>query len=92
MPTAEDFREQLLEVFRIAAQQGISPVIVNAGDLHRLVGDYPGTNHRMPVCCEVMRNEMRRGDVVVDEPPKGQGATLTIRYFMPRAGHDVLRK
>jgi 5-methylcytosine-specific restriction protein A len=38
----------------------------------------------MRQCCEVMRGEMRATDEVVDEPPSGQGASLTIRYRLPR--------
>jgi 5-methylcytosine-specific restriction protein A len=85
MPTAEEFREQLLGVFRRAEQKRQASVLVKAGDLHRVVGGYPNRNtQRMPVCCNVMRGAMHRGDVIVSEPPKGQGATLTIRYELPR--------
>jgi 5-methylcytosine-specific restriction protein A len=48
------------------------------------VGGYPGENHRMPVCCEVMRSTMAPGDQVVETPPSGKGAALTIRYRLPR--------
>jgi hypothetical protein len=85
MPTAKEFREQLFEVFRIAEQKRQASVAVRAGDLHRAVGGYPNRNtQRMPVCCDVMRSAMHRGDVIVSEPPKGRGATLTIRYVLPR--------
>jgi 5-methylcytosine-specific restriction protein A len=87
MPTAEEFREQLFEVFRRAEQKRQSSVVVKAGDLHRAIGGYPSRNtQRMPVCCSVMRGAMHAGDVIVSEPPKGQGATLTIRYELPRPG------
>jgi 5-methylcytosine-specific restriction protein A len=56
-------------------------VDVNSGDLHRQVGGYPGRNHRMPVCCEVMYGKMKGDDAVLSAPPKGKGASLTIRYF-----------
>jgi hypothetical protein len=84
MPTAEDFREQLFEVFRVAEERRLASVVVKAGDLHRKVGVYPSRNNRMPVCCEVMRSVIRRGDVIVSQPPKGKGATLTVRYLVPR--------
>jgi tetratricopeptide (TPR) repeat protein len=57
---------------------------VVSGDLHRAVGDYPGPGHRMPLCCSVMTRAMRPGDRIVAEPPSGKGATLTIRYRLPR--------
>jgi hypothetical protein len=83
MPTASEFQAELDDVFRAAEKDGLSCVDVNAGELHRKVGDYPG-NHRMPVCCNVMRQNMKTGDVVLHEPPKGSGASLEIRYRIPR--------
>lgn len=53
---------------------------VNAGELHREVGGYPGPGHRMPLACSVMRTAMCDGDQIVAAPPKGNGASLTIRY------------
>jgi 5-methylcytosine-specific restriction protein A len=40
----------------------------------------------MPVCCDVMRAAIASdvGDRVLQEPPSGQGASLTIRYVLPR--------
>ena len=59
-------------------------VEINSGQLHREVGGYPGQNHRMPMCCAVMRSEMSAVDAILREPPKKQGASLTIRYKLPR--------
>lgn len=84
MPTAEEFREQLFEVFRVAQEKGQSEVLVKAGDLHRAVGGYPGRGQRMPNCCQVMLSAMCQGDAIVSKPPKGKGATLVIRYSLPR--------
>lgn len=83
-PKAEDFREELSKILAEAQKRGAPYVEVSAGELHRRVGDYPGTNHRMPVCCEVMRQIMKKGDEIISEPPKGKGASLTIRYKLPR--------
>lgn len=83
-PKAEDFREELNKILAEAQKRGAPYVEVSAGELHRRVGDYPGTNHRMPVCCEVMRQIMKKGDEIISEPPKGKGASLTIRYKLPR--------
>lgn len=84
MPTADDFRRELQVMFAEGDRSGASSVTVRAGDLHRRVGGYPGRNHRMPVCCEVMRSAMGAGDRVIDEPPSGKGASLTIQYRLPR--------
>ena len=61
-------------------------VLVSAGELHREVGGYPSTSHRMPLCCAVMRNAMQEGDCITKAPPKAIGATLTISYRLPRCG------
>ena len=79
-PTIDDFAAELEDVLREARLRGDRTVEVRAGDLHERVGDYPGRSHRMPVCCSAMRNRMRSGDVIVRQPPKGNGATLVIRY------------
>ncbi len=80
--TAEDFQSELDRIFASAGQGRID---VTSGTLHRHVGGYPGRNHRMPVCCEVMKRNMRHGDQIIHSPPSGQGASLTIRYKFPSA-------
>lgn len=85
MPTADDFRTELRSQLRTAAASGADQIDITSGDLHRAVGDYPDPKrHRMPVCCEVMCSEMRPGDQVISSPPLGHGATLIIRYILPR--------
>lgn len=86
MPTADEFREALYRVFYEGFKQGQTTIDVNAGDLHAKVGGYPGRDHRMPVCCSVMRSSMdsAAGDTILSEPPSRQGASLTIRYTLPR--------
>jgi 5-methylcytosine-specific restriction protein A len=84
-PTARDFQIALEREFADAQQAGRASVEINAGTLHRQIGAYPGRDHRMPVCCRVMRSRLRAGlDEIVDSPPSGQGASLTIRYRLPR--------
>ncbi len=78
------FRLALQCRFEEAGQRGLKFVDVNAGDLHREIGGYPGKSHRMPTCCDVLRKSMQMGDTVIAEPPKGKGASLTIRYRFPR--------
>lgn len=82
--TAEQFREELLTVFARAQAQSLPAVEVEARSLHGSVGNYPGPDHRMPTCCDVMRQAMQPGDEVLAEPPKGRGASLKIRYRLPR--------
>jgi len=89
MPVADDFQQALVQVFYEAYRNHQDAVEGNAADLHRLVGGYPGHDHGMPICCSVMRSNMApdAGDIVIAEPPSGQGASLTIPYVLPRREH-----
>jgi hypothetical protein len=80
----EEFKRVLGKRLDEGARAGRPSVELTSGDLHREVGGYPGTGHRMPLLCNVMRASMKAGDVIVAQPPKGTGATLTIRYRLPR--------
>jgi 5-methylcytosine-specific restriction protein A len=80
VPSAWDFQNRLLAILNGARQSGQSYVDVDSGNLHTEVGGYPNPNHRMPVCCEVMRRLMRAGDSVVKETTSAPSATLIIRY------------
>ena len=69
--TRKDFVAALEAVFAESERLGLSFVGITAGALHRRVGGYPGSDHRMPVCCDVMRSVMGAGDSIVAQPPKG---------------------
>ncbi len=86
MATADDFKLRLHLIFLQAQEHGLSQVEVTSDELHRRVGGYPGADHRMPLCCRVMREHVSEdaGDRIVEAPPSGQGATLKIRYVLPR--------
>ena len=84
MPDSYDFQKGLYKILKDTQARGNLYVDVNSGDLHRRVGGYPGRNHRMPLCCEVMKKNMKKEDQVLEQPPKGKGASLTIRYKLPR--------
>ena len=80
----KQFRATLTKALAAAEKEGFSAVDVRAENLHKKLGGYTGTDHRMPICCEVMRQAMKPKDKVVDSPPGGQGANLTVRYRLPR--------
>lgn len=82
--TADSFRAALQRAFDDATRAGQVSLRIEAGHLHRIVGGYPGRDHRMPLCCHVMRSSMAAGDTVVESPPSGAGASLTIEYRLPR--------
>ncbi len=84
MTTKVIFQDYLNNIFLNAEKKGLKSIEVKAGDLHKMAGGYPGPNHRMPVCCEVMYQNMKEKDELVSKPPKGKGASLTIRYTLPR--------
>jgi 5-methylcytosine-specific restriction protein A len=84
MPTPEDFQRELDGTFASVQREGKSVIEIKSGDLHRSVGGYPGPNHRLPACCRVMKRNMKPGDEILQQPPSGAGATLFIRYRLPR--------
>ncbi len=84
MPTKEDFEKALDDWFRECEKEGNSYVDVRAGDLHRRVGEYPGSGQRMPTCCDVMYENRQSVDNILHQPSKGNGASLEIKYALPR--------
>ena len=84
-PNIDDFRRRLRAELANAEKRGEVQRVISARELHNLVGGYAGTNnHRMPECCRAMRDEKHDGDEVIYAPPKGNGASLEIRYRLPR--------
>ena len=55
--TADEFRNELAGLFEAAADAGRGTIVVRAGDLHRSVGGYPGTNH--PPDADVLQRDVR---------------------------------
>lgn len=86
MPTAGDFRHELFRIMADVQNAGGDFLEITAAELHERVGGYPGRDHRMPNCCQVMKAQVAAdyGDVILNEPPSGQGPTLAIRYRLPR--------
>ena len=82
--SSDDFATELRTLLSKAHDLGFAEVQLSAGGLHRRVGGYPGPDHRMPVCCSVMRKAMQPGDTIVGEPEKGAGASLCISYRLFR--------
>jgi len=72
--SARNFRNELDRLLTAGQRLGFVAVDINAGKLHRAVGGYPGKNHRMPVCCDVMRRAMNPTDGVVVQPARRNAA------------------
>jgi 5-methylcytosine-specific restriction protein A len=82
MATMEAFRSELQAQISRAEKQGRTYVEINAGELHRIVSR---DENRQPMACNAMRQLMREPrDQVTHKPPSGDGASLTIRYALPR--------
>ncbi len=84
MPTKEEFIAELRARFRRGSESGANTLEINSGELHRASGGYPGRTHQMPSCCKAMLEEACSADQIVSTPPSGYGASLTIRYKLPR--------
>jgi len=79
-----DFKELILRKIRNMYGEYVELV---SGDIHREIGGYPGSNHRMHSCCNAMRDLMYNDDEVLYSPKKGNGATLKIRYYKKNHEH-----
>lgn len=86
---ARELYQELLARIARAQKHGAPHIEVNSGELHRKVGGYPGRGHRMPLCCDAMYFEQSVGDEVIVRPKRGKGASLTIRYKLPRRATRV---
>ncbi|MCW3989818.1 MAG: HNH endonuclease [Candidatus Bathyarchaeota archaeon] len=84
MPSSKDFEHAIAQIFKSWEEKGKTSVTITSGTLHRRLGEYPGSNHRLPACCSVMKKIMKTGDEIISQPPSGQGATLKIKYRLPR--------
>lgn len=82
MSVTEVFTNELTNILNEAKLRGDSYIDIQSRDLHIRVGGYPGKNHRMPSCCTVMKKMMKSRDYIINQPPKGLGATLLIRYYI----------
>jgi len=83
-PNRLAFEQALRSQWREAQDRGDDHVDVVSSELHRLVGGYPGSSNRMPMCCDAMYAAMGPGDKVLKAPPKRKGASVVVRYRLPR--------
>jgi len=84
LPDAAAFEFATRIAWKDAETNGSTFVDIESGALHKKLGGYPGRSHRMPDCCQVMKRLMTKEDRILSEPAKGKGATLVIRYVIPR--------
>ena len=82
MVSTDHFRQELRTQMARAAKSGAANVLVNAPDLFRSAGGYPGSSQGMPFCCDAMQEEMKPGDLMLVE--RSAQAGMTVRYYLPR--------
>jgi hypothetical protein len=87
-PTRADFDAHLGTIIEAGRAEGRAFVDVTARALHDAVGGYPALRgqHRMPQACAAMQAMAKTmPSEVLYSPPSGQGASLSIRYFLSSA-------
>ncbi|ATP40687.1 hypothetical protein CSE16_11865 [Solibacillus sp. R5-41] len=80
--TKETFTKCINLLKQVAKQNELSELVISSKDVHKLVGGYPGKDHRMPVCCDAMYDAMSDKDEILEKPPKDKGASLKIKYYL----------
>lgn len=85
IPNVHDFKNQLNKIFKKAEQLGCVAVEIQAREFHLAVGGYTGKeDNRMNACCHVLHKAISDSDTIITAPPSGNGASLHIRYSLPR--------
>ena len=69
-------KEYIEEQKRVAKENGSTVLVLKSGDVHNDLG----LDHRHPQVCNAMRYCMNAEDVILHQPPKGNGTTLEICY------------
>jgi len=82
MVSVDHFRQELRAQMGRATARGAIDVLVSSGELHRSLGQYLGSAHGLPSCCEAMQAEIKPSDILLVE--KTNGAGMTVRYLLPR--------
>ena len=74
--TTDDIRDYIKEQKRIAKMEGKSELVLRSGDVHNDLL----LKQRHPQVCNAMKSCMNPGDIILYQPPKGNGTTLRIQY------------
>ncbi|WP_431030064.1 hypothetical protein [Lysinibacillus sp. LZ02] len=80
--TTETFLNCIELLKQIGRQNNLPQLVITAEEVHKLVGGYPGKNHRMPMCCNAMFKSMREGDEILHSTPSKQSNTTKIKYYL----------
>jgi 5-methylcytosine-specific restriction protein A len=88
LPTRSEFQAALNGVLLQAQKKNKAGVVVSSIDLHLQVGGYPGREHRMDLCCQVMREAMLQRDRITSQVLPPYPPLLEVVYELPRPWLD----
>lgn len=91
-PETKSFRTALLKRFSKAHHRGKTTVDVRVDDLSPEVSGKCETSPNAAACCEVLRQEMRGDDHVLETVVTDWGKNLVVRYVLPRPPIRRVRK
>jgi hypothetical protein len=75
----QDFRRELWTQIGAATMRRDPHLEINSSEIYPAAGGYPGIEHRMPTCCDVMP-EMHTGDSLLEGDLSG---TRLVQNYMP---------
>ena len=84
--STSDIMRYLHDVMMAAKAEGKPSIRIRSGTIHKELG----LVSRMPMVCGAMRKLMKADDVIHYQPPKGNGATLDIEYFLNIGYQDMV--
>ena len=86
MVSTDHIRQELLAQLGRAATQGRIDLLVNSGELCRSI---TRSSSGSASCCDAMQEEFKLGDTLLLDRTNGAG--MTVRYLLPRAGGIQIR-
>lgn len=84
VPTKDEFARVLRRMLCIEEASGSSWFAVKVSDLDLEVGGFPESDYRLPLCRDVMVEEMWSDDEVLSASQTGEEISLCINYRLPR--------
>ncbi len=82
-PNKENFQDFIDFIFKQNIKLQNEWVDIKSGNIHQLLGSYPGRSNRMKSCCTVMyKLTEKMKHEIISAPPKGFGANLVIRFYL----------
>ena len=74
--STNDIKEYIDKQKNAAKESGKIELVLRSGDIHNELG----LKQRHPQVCNAMRQCMQSEDIILYQPPKGNGTTLQILY------------